>query len=393
MTGYEIAAPEPAEHDEILAVLGQSLGFPLERARDWLRHLGADRLRVARASTRVAGVYGVIPMGMWFGGRAVSTGGVTAVAVSPEDRSRGVGSLMMRHSLAAMRRDGHALAALFPATFPIYRRAGYETAGTRIAYRLHLRQLEIAGGEPLSVERFGPAHEAAVHACYERRARATAGNLARTPFLWSRVVAPINANVHAYVIAGDEVEGFVAFSQKDIAVNPRYELTVRDLIALTPRAGRRILHLLADHRSMADHAIVYAAPGEPLLQLVGEEPAQVADQLRWMVRVLDVPAALAARGYGACVRGEVVLDVRDDLVPENHGAFALAVEGGRAEVRRITGAARAVAIDVRALAALYTGYLSAEALVARGGISGEPDDLARLSSLFAGPAPWMPEIF
>src|SRR5437868_862497 len=248
MTGYDIAPPEPREHDDLLGVLSQSLGFPVDRARDWLHQLGAEHLRVARSGARIAGVYGVIPMGMWFGGRSVAAGGVTAVAVPPEDRSHGVGSLMMRLSLAAMRADGHALAALFPATFPIYRRAGYETAGTRIAYRLHLRQLEVRGNEPLSVERYSPAHEAAVRACYDRRARATAGNLARTPYLWARLLAPVNATIHAYVIAGDEVEGFVAFSHRDIAVNPRYELTVRDLVALTPRAGRRILRLLADHR-------------------------------------------------------------------------------------------------------------------------------------------------
>ncbi|HMG25166.1 MAG TPA: sterol carrier protein domain-containing protein, partial [Kofleriaceae bacterium] len=195
------------------------------------------------------------------------------------------------------------------------------------------------------------------------------------------------------ITADGEAEGFVAFSHKDIAVTPRYELAVRDLVAVTPRAGRRILRLLADHRSMADHAVVYAAPGEPVLQLLGEEPWRIADHQRWMVRVLDVPAALAARGWSACARGEIALDVRDDVIPDNQATFALAVDAGRAEVRRIAPGPRAVAIDVRALAALYTGYLGAEELRARGGIEGDDGDLARLGSLFAGPAPWMAEIF
>jgi len=212
--------------------------------------------------------------------------------------------------------------------------------------------------------------------------------------MWSRMLAPVIAKMHTYVVKGDaEIEGFVAFSQKDVAVNPRYELTVRDFVATTPRAGRRLLRLLADHRSMADHAIVYASPREPLLLLLGEEPWRIAAHQRWLVRVLDVAAALEARGFGACVRGEVALDVRDDVVPENQATFVVSVDGGRAQAQRTSAAPRAVTIDIRALAALYTGYLGAEELRARGGIDGDDADLARLTSLFAGPAPWMAEIF
>jgi predicted acetyltransferase len=252
----------------------------------------------------------------------------------------------------------------------------------------------VRDNEPLAVHRYGPEHEAQVRACYELRARRTAGNIARTPYMWARVLAPVNAKVHAYVVMADrEVEGFLAFSQKDVAVTPRYEITVRDVVATTPRAGRRILRLLADHRSMADHALVYASPSEPLLLLLGEEPWRIADHLRWLVRVLDVPAALEARGWAAGARGEVALDVRDDVVPENQATFVLSVDSGHAVVRRTSSAPHTVTIDVRALAALYTGYLAAEELRVRGGIDGRDDDLARLTSLFAGPAPWMADVF
>ncbi|TMQ07484.1 MAG: hypothetical protein E6J90_43295 [Deltaproteobacteria bacterium] len=113
-----------------------------------------------------------------------------------------------------------------------------------------------------------------------------------------------------------------------------------------------------------------ASRSDPLLLLLpGEEPRRIADHLRWMVRVLDVPAALETRGYSACVRGEVALDVRDDVVPENQATFVVSVEHGRASVHRARSVPRAVAID------------------------GDDDDLARLTSLFTGPARWMPEIF
>jgi predicted acetyltransferase len=167
---------------------------------------------------------------------------------------------------------------------------------------------------------------------------------------------------------------------------------VRDLVALTPGAGRTILRLLADHRSMARHAIVAAAPREPVFLLAPEEPIEVVDQLRWMVRMIDVEAALVARAYPASARGEVAFELRDDVLAHNEARFSLAVADGKAEVRRGARAPKIV-LDVRGLAALYTGYLSPEELRATGLVEGPDDELAVLGALFAGPSPWMSDIF
>lgn len=51
-------------------------------------------------------------------------------------------------------------------------------------------------------------------------------------------------------------------------------------------------------------------------------------------------------------------------------------------------------IDVRQLAALYTGWMSAEQLTACcDGIAGPPEVLALASTLFAGPTPFMADMF
>jgi predicted acetyltransferase len=169
------------------------------------------------------------------------------------------------------------------------------------------------------------------------------------------------------------------------------EIVVRDAVARTPAAGCRILRLLADHRSMALAATITTGPGDPLLLLAREEKLEVAEHFRWMLRLVDVRAALERRGYSPAVRGEVHLRVRDAVFPENARRWTVEAAGGRGNVRE--GGSGAIAIDVRGLAALYSGYLPAEDLRSAGLCEGSDADLAHATALFAGPAPWLADYY
>ena len=112
---------------------------------------------------------------------------------------------------------------------------------------------------------------------------------------------------------------------------------------------------------------------------------------QWMVRLLDVPAALRARGYPRGLEAELHLEVKDDVLPENDGRLVLRVADGVGAVS--AGGEGRLALDVRGLAALYTGHLSPDQLAATGLLSGTAEDRAAASPVFAGPAPWMPDFF
>src|SRR5690606_10205672 len=114
-------------------------------------------------------------------------------------------------------------------------------------------------------------------------------------------------------------------------------------------------------------------------------------QLRWMTRVLDVQAAIESRGFAPELRGQLVIEVRDDLLEAQSGAYTVKIEGGAARVER--GGTPELKVGVGALASLYTGHLAAEELAMLGTADGAPDDLARATALFSGPAPWLPEIY
>jgi predicted acetyltransferase len=149
--------------------------------------------------------------------------------------------------------------------------------------------------------------------------------------------------------------------------------------------------MLADHRSIATHVKFTAGPGDALLLLAREERPEIFAVQRWMLRIVDLRAALEKRGWAQTSSGKIHLDVHDPILPENARRWVVDVDGGRAAVRE--GGSGAVRIHVRGLAALYSGFLGADELRAAGLCDGEDADLATASALFAGPAPWVADFF
>jgi predicted acetyltransferase len=311
-------------------------------------------------------------------------------------------SELMRTVLEEALREGVALSSLYPATFPVYRAAGYETAGNRVIYRVALASLRSAAASPASPASpadskvraaSAGADRATMKALYDARARGLAGAVDRSGYLWQRVFDPVGDEGVGYVVEGQRgPEGYVVVAQRPppAPLQPM-EIVVRDCVARTAAAGRQILRLLADHRSVVRSATLAMGPGDPLLMLAREEKHEIVDVLRWMLRIVDVRAALARRGWSPLVRGELHMDVRDPLLPENARRWVIELADGNVEIRE--GGSGALAIDVRGLAALYSGFLPAEELRAADLCEGADDELARATAMFAGPAPWAADFF
>jgi predicted acetyltransferase len=71
--------------------------------------------------------------------------------------------------------------------------------------------------------------------------------------------------------------------------------------------------------------------------------------------------------------------------------MTLAVAAGRTELRE--GGQGHIRADIRGLAALYSGHMSAAELCLAGLLDGPGEELARADLLFGGARPWMPDMF
>lgn len=375
-------------------IAGRALFFPDINNEAWIKREGIENVRIARLDGRVVGGLVAQPMGQWFGGRSIPMSGIRGVAVATEHRACGIASELMRSTLCELREAGVPLSALYPATQTVYRRAGYERAGARIQYRVRTRDIDIHD-RTLTLREIEQTDHPAIKEVYARWAQSAAGNLDRNDWAWDRVLdpPPWRSRMYGYVVErGGEIEGYAVLSQKignDELLD--HELQVVDFVMLTREAGRRLMTCFADHRSVAEAVTWYGAPVDPALCLLAEEVGRIVFRMDWMLRLVDVARALAARGYPPNVSGEVHLDVVDDFLPQNHGRLILTVNDGRAEVHE--GGSGAVRIDVRGLASLYSGHLAPAVLKTSGYADGSDRDLACLATIFAGQPPWMSDVF
>ncbi|MFR9780974.1 GNAT family N-acetyltransferase [Micromonospora sp. MS34] len=310
-------------------------------------------------------------------GASVPAAHVTGVAVAPTHRRRGLLTALMRRQLREVRDDGREpVAVLWASEGRIYPRFGYGLAARRCTIQCDTAELRLP--EPTPAEgrlRLGrpTAHRAQLARLYERVRADRPGWSSRDERWWTYRLSDVPARRGGaterrllwHEGAGGP-DGYALFRSKEewTPTGPRGEVLVDEVVAATPEAYLALWRLLFSLDLTRRLTYRWVALDEPLLWLVNEPRmlgAQLADAL-W-VRVVDVPAALAARRYATDV--DVVVEVTDELLPENAGRWRLVGDPAGAECVATDAPAR-LACDVRALGELYLGGAGLGALAAAG---------------------------
>ena len=385
----------PATRDDVERVIAlRTQAFNInEHGRDSMRKdPRVEEVRVAEVDGSVAGTARAISFAHFFGGRAVEAAGISGVAVAAEARGRGVGTTMMRELLKELR-PRMPISTLYPATVPIYRSTGYGFGGVRTFWKTRLDALPHTG--PLSASPFTDDDIDDVNDAYERFASGTNGLVRRSPDWWQRRVFADweNRIVYRYLVReGGDVTGWIVYMlSKADGESWRLNVDVRDLVWTTQAAGRTLLSLAALHRSTGQSMTWPGPPTDPLADLTAEDPLENGGTFRWMLRLLDVPAAIEARGYPPLVETSVTIAVRDPLFPENEGPWRIEVGGGQAKV---FPAEQADATgDVQAWASIWASLHRARDAVRIGGLEATPQALETLELIFGGPMPWIADFF
>jgi len=365
-----------------------AFGVALELGRKQITKLDAEMIRIAHSGRSIAGGLVIYPMAQWFGGRCVPTGGIGVVAVAPQHRARGVGARLMRAAVTELHRRRTPLSTLYPATLALYRQAGYEIAGGRYEITLMPRSVRLRDRE-FEVRAIRPQDRAALAAAHRRAVRWSNGPLDLQSPGWRKAMAAWGKPTRGYALwEGSEVAGFF----RHLVEFPEETLRVTELFVDRPAAARRMLTLLADHRFQVEKISWFGSPADPLLPLLAEPGYRVRLHDHWMLRITDVERALSERGYPLGLEAQFDLEVRDELLAGNNDRFQLEIGGGRGRVRR--GGRGRIRIDVRGLAALYSGHLSPQELRVRTEyLDASSEQCARLQPVFAGSAPWLAENF
>ena len=377
----------------VIDIVSHALFFTHFDLNQWVEREGLENFRAARRNGQTIGGYTVQRMGHWFGGRSIPTGGIRAVGVAAEHRSGGVGAEMMRSAIRELHRDNIPLATLYPATQTVYRRAGFEVAGVRMAYKMATRDID-ARGPMLPIRPALDADHAAMREVYQRVARVTSGNLDRSDWMWHRILnpPPWMPSVSVNLVEREGVcEGYIVVGHKIGATPLDVRLDINDVAVTSGDALRRLLGFVADHRSVARDVRWVGGPANGSELVLTEQLFTHDERMDWMLRIVDVVAALEQRGYPKGLTAELHLEVRDDVIAENNRKFLVEIADGRAIVRE--GGRGGLSVHIRGLASLYSGMFSPQPLCNAGLLQGSDEDFSIASAVFAGPTPWMVDFF
>lgn len=399
-----IAADELRPLGEVLAV---AFGEPTtdESFEDEATWAETDRMLGAVEDGRFVGAAGAYSFTMTVpGGAPLPVAGVTWVGVLPTHRRRGVLTEMMRFQLDDVATRGEAVAVLNASEAAIYGRFGYG-----LASRMARVRLRTDGGLALVTPPTAKGRMRIVDAAdalvlfppvYDAMQRRRVGELSRPATWWTlwgrdreRWRDGATARFHAVHEADDgTVDGYVAWRIKEEWDDDgaRSEVRISDLAAVDDEVDAALLAFLADVDLTASITQLSRPLDDPF-------PLRVADWRRYAttrvidhlwLRVLDVPAALGARTYGAA--DEVVLEVADPFRRAAGGRFRLeaAIDGGACRRVDPDDVAADITLDAPGLGSLYLGDVRPSQLAAAGRLrAADPDALDRADRVFATARP------
>jgi predicted acetyltransferase len=359
----------------------------------------AGRMHVALDGEEIVGGAGAFEFDLTVPGGPIGVAGPTVVGVLPTHRRRGVLRDLMRAQLDDMHARGEPLGILWASEGGIYGRFGYGLAsvcGDMEIPKGHTRF--VAPVDWPGTTRLVTADEAArlFPQVYDRVRVTTPGMLGRAPEWWTkRILADSEwrraggGDLSYAVLELDGLPEAYALYRLNFAYDdgvPTGKTVVIEAMGATPAATAAVWRYLLDIDWMASIEAELLPVDHPLFLLLLEQNRmrfRLGDGL-W-VRLVDVGAALAARGYAE--DAALVFQVSDTFCPWNDACFGL--DGAR------TMASPDLRLPVDALGSTYLGGFSFCDLLRAGRVEEvTPGAVARADALFrTDRKPWCPEIF
>jgi predicted acetyltransferase len=358
-----------------------------------------EELRVLEDGGAIVGLLLARFQRVFWAGRPVPASQVSGLSVGVQHRGRGAASELLRGYLAEAHDRGAGISSLFPATVPLYRRAGFEYGGTWTLYEAAARNLPLGWPDGYHATPGMVDDPAPLHDRFMRVASVRSGQVERDAAWWLHYLLADRGQGPPQVFLIDGPDGpdgwaILKLSEQASMHAVMTSVQVVDWGAATEQGWRSLLVLVAGFASL-DAVVNWKGPEpEPLALLLREQDLHQVRQQRWMLRVVDVPTAFSARGYPARLRGRLTIRVRDEVCPWVDGTWSIEVEQGEGKASRVSHEPAAASTTAGGLAAMFAGYAEPRELAALGLVHGlTAQDLEFLEALHAGPKPWSADYY
>ncbi|WP_125132578.1 GNAT family N-acetyltransferase [Microbacterium sp. 10M-3C3] len=315
---------------------------------------------------------------------------ISGVTVAPTHRRRGIAAAMLGGELRTAAAAGFPLAGLTVTEATIYGRWGFSPAVFTADWRIDTRRAAWTGPTPTGRLEFVAREQVPerIAALHERVRRAQPGAVPAYPGQWRRVAGlrPGTENalrIRAVVYRDGEVDrGVLVYALADGGDDyTAHELRIHALVADGPDAHAALWRFAIEHDLVATVTASLRPVDDPVRWMISDQrAARVSVTDHGWLRVLDVPAVLAARTYARPL--SVVFAVEDPLGLAT-GVWRL--EAGAAGAAHVAAAVGEpdVRADVGALSSALLGGVRWSALAAAGRVRADAAVLAALDAAFA----------
>jgi predicted acetyltransferase len=373
----------------------EAYAFSTNPSREGLSAEKLARLRGLFVDGEQVAQLELIPLELETGRGRIAAGGIGSVASAPESRRRGHVAALMRHSCDELRERGAPLAVLYPFKRSFYGRYGWATFMERRFYAGPPERFASFRPAAGGFRAAGPGQTADFDVVYRGALPGRFGPTVRDAAWWREILTGWDGTPHSAYIWYDEgghPRSYLIYRIKDTPHGRRLE--AHDIVARDPTARAQLFAFFAGHQDQVAQ-VRFVAPADAPVNLLMPDALECAVEPHFMLRLVDVAAALEGYGFPKELTGRLRIGVGDDWIAEHNAVFELELAGGRAEVRRQPADSPAdISCDVRVLTQIYSRYLRPRTAAAFGMLAAAGrEGLALAERAFAGPAPYNTDFF
>ncbi|MGV1885866.1 GNAT family N-acetyltransferase [Rhizobium sp. 23-156E] len=371
--------------DFIARAYASAFAFTRKRTVDYIEDTGLPNFHIIEQGTRSAAVFALVETGHWFGGKVVPACNIAHVAISPEHRGSGLAATILDFACDDALRRGAAVASLFASTRPVYRKSGFELAGSEMIYEADTSELYKIKANFKCRRLASESARSTLGDIYSEHSWDQNGVLARDAAHWNVLLRATDEELSTFVFEADGKDvGYIVLDTGNQDC-----LVLRDWVALSGQAAREILKFLGTFSTVYPRVRWHGSPSDQLIFALPDKGSRLVHQEEFLMRVLSPKKALAARGYGHA-SGNLRIHVVG--APENQ-TLLLTVKDGKATCQEDLAGEVDITVGLSQFATLFTGFRSSYFLHKAGWIIGDAEAIKRCNDIFSGPAPWVGEHF
>lgn len=387
---FEIRSPTSEEAEQFWRLGHEAFGFPTAPSEPGSVDRPGAMSVVAFDGEVMAGRMVDRDYHSWFGGKLVPTSGIGGVTVAMEYRGQGLLRPMFTELFRIAKDRGAVISALYPSSAGIYRRLGYEVICTCDPARFPISALSrISTPDGVTIRRATAEDGPPIRLVYDLWAAANNGPLSRRGASFPMTDEELIKSFTGITVAERDgaVLGYASWNRGS-SFGSEGALQVFDLIASEADGYKALLAALGSYASIVGWVKIENASGLDLaLQLFPTSEWQVLDSQAYMLKIIDVPGALEARGYPGVITTSVEFGVAGDPITGIGGHYRLDLADGTAACTRLGDLDRNAAVPVitpNGLALLYAGSQSCAGIRTVGGLSGPVEHDETFGAIFGG---------